>query len=90
MVEEIERLTGVKIPLPYEGEECLEVLNALVDALVKEGKLEPPHPRTQAKLFDKLCGYYIEDNIREKPAFITDHPQIMSPLAKWSAVLDTR
>jgi len=83
MVEEIERLSGVKIPLPYEGDECLAVLNKLVDKLAAEGHLDPPHPRTQAKLFDKLCGYYIEDHIREKPVFITEHPQIMSPLAKW-------
>ncbi|CAE8642266.1 unnamed protein product, partial [Polarella glacialis] len=41
-----------------------------------------PPPRSAARLLDKLCGHYIEDHI-VNPAFITEHPQIMSPLAKW-------
>merc|ERR1712013_896709 len=45
-----------------------------------EIKCDPP--LTTARLLDKLCGHYIEDNI-VNPAFITEHPQIMSPLAKW-------
>merc|ERR1719446_1526583 len=32
---------------------------------------------------DKLCGHFIEDRVTTKPVFITEHPQVMSPLAKW-------
>lgn len=50
--------------------------------MVAKLDLECPPPRTAARLLDKLCGHYIEDNI-VNPAFITEHPQVMSPLAKW-------
>jgi lysyl-tRNA synthetase, class II len=83
MVEEIERQSGLKLPLPYDGEECMVIMNEHIDMLVKGGELEPPKVRTPGKLLDKLCGYYVEDRIKNKPTFITEHPQIMSPLAKW-------
>merc|ERR1711920_871146 len=56
--------------------------------LQKEGELKPGEPlvgapRTLARLMDGFAGYYIEDQITTKPAFITEHPQIMSPLAKY-------
>lgn len=44
--------------------------------------IECPPPRTSARLLDKLCGEYIEEKCIN-PTFITEHPQIMSPLAKW-------
>merc|ERR1712107_532106 len=47
------------------------------------GKVDCPRPRTAARLLDKLCGHFIEEKIVNKPTFITEHPQIMSPLAKW-------
>ena len=31
---------------------------------------------------DKLAKYYLEDRILERPTFIIDHPEVMSPLAK--------
>lgn len=39
-------------------------------------------PRTTARLLDSLVGTYIEPE-SVNPTFICDHPQIMSPLAKW-------
>jgi lysyl-tRNA synthetase class II len=39
-------------------------------------------PRTASRLLDKLVGDFIEVDCIN-PTFITDHPQIMSPLAKW-------
>lgn len=40
-------------------------------------------PRTTARMTDKLVGDYLESQAVEFPVFITDHPQVMSPLAKW-------
>lgn len=39
-------------------------------------------PRTAARLLDKLVGDFIEVECIN-PTFITEHPQVMSPLAKW-------
>jgi lysyl-tRNA synthetase class 2 len=36
-----------------------------------------------ARLLDAFAAFYIEDQITTKPGFITEHPQIMSPLAKY-------
>eukprot|EP00919_Chromeraceae_sp_WS-2016_P072563 GHVR01171542.1.p1 GENE.GHVR01171542.1~~GHVR01171542.1.p1 ORF type:complete len:465 (+),score=96.88 GHVR01171542.1:826-2220(+) len=79
MVEEIERLSGVTIPTPYESVEAIE---CMINILNKCGE-RLPVPQTAAKLLDKLCGHYIEDHIGGRPTFITEHPQVMSPLAKW-------
>lgn len=38
--------------------------------------------QTTARLLDKLVGEYLESQLID-PGFICDHPQIMSPLAKW-------
>ena len=39
-------------------------------------------PRTTARLLDKLVGDFLEVKCLN-PTFIINHPQIMSPLAKW-------
>jgi lysyl-tRNA synthetase class 2 len=39
-------------------------------------------PLTTARLLDKLVGEFLEPTC-VNPTFICDHPQIMSPLAKW-------
>jgi lysyl-tRNA synthetase class 2 len=78
MVEEIEKKSGIKINRDFDSPEAVKVLDELVTKL----ELECPPPRSAARLLDKLCGHYIEDHI-VSPAFITEHPQIMSPLAKW-------
>jgi lysyl-tRNA synthetase class 2 len=41
-----------------------------------------PEPKTTARLLDKLCGEYIEPKC-VSPTFILNHPQMMSPLAKY-------
>jgi len=77
-VEEIEKRSGKKLRRDFESEESRKEL----DDLVKKLELVCPPPRSAARLLDKLCGHYIEDNI-VNPSFITEQPQIMSPLAKW-------
>merc|ERR1712048_558334 len=61
----------------FESEECRK----FYDDLVAKLNLDCPPPRSISRLVDKLCGHFIEDRITH-PAFITEHPQIMSPLAK--------
>merc|ERR1712181_165090 len=45
-------------------------------------QVECPPPRTAARLLDKLVGDFLEETCIH-PTFITEHPQVMSPLAKW-------
>mmetsp|Transcript_11436 Transcript_11436/g.25206 ORF Transcript_11436/g.25206 Transcript_11436/m.25206 type:complete len:556 (+) Transcript_11436:97-1764(+) len=78
MVEEIERLAEVKLDRAFETEPARKQLDDLVAKL----NLDCPPPRSSARLLDKLCGHFIEDRIVH-PTFITEHPQVMSPLAKW-------
>merc|ERR1719230_2107371 len=78
MVDEIERKTGAKLDRRFETESARKEL----DDLCKKFDLDCPEPRSAARLMDKLCGHFIEDHIIN-PTFITEHPQVMSPLAKW-------
>merc|ERR1719159_1940160 len=78
MVEEIEKKAGIKIDRDFTSETSVKQLDELVTKL----ELDCPPPRSAARLLDKLCGHYIEDHI-VNPTFITEHPQVMSPLAKW-------
>jgi tRNA synthetases class II (D, K and N) len=52
------------------------------DRLAREEKVECPAPRTTARLLDKLVGEKLESEF-VNPTFLINHPEIMSPLAKW-------
>ncbi|UYV76209.1 KARS, partial [Cordylochernes scorpioides] len=80
MLPELERLTGDKLPDPAQLN-TPEANKALSDLCIKHG-VECPAPRTTARLLDKLVGHFIEEQIIS-PAFICDHPEVMSPLSKW-------
>mmetsp|Transcript_13006 Transcript_13006/g.29526 ORF Transcript_13006/g.29526 Transcript_13006/m.29526 type:complete len:573 (+) Transcript_13006:66-1784(+) len=91
MVETIEERGKLKIPRGFDDETQAYLekqMQALEAKLQKEGELKPNEPlvgqpRTLARLLDGFAGFYIEDQITTKPGFITEHPQIMSPLAKY-------
>merc|ERR1711881_596870 len=91
MCETCEKLGNLKIPRGFDDEthQYLETeMKKLETKLQKSGELKPGEPivgapRTLARLLDGFAGYYIEDSITTKPGFITEHPQIMSPLAKY-------
>ena len=53
----------------------------LMELCEKHG-VDCPNPKTTARLLDKLCGEFVEPKC-VSPTFIIDHPQIMSPLAKY-------
>ncbi len=80
MIPYLEEQLGVKFPAAdkLHTAEATEFLRALC----KQHKVECSPPHTSARLLDKLVGEYIESE-GINPTFITGHPQMMSPLAKY-------
>jgi len=78
MVEGLEERLNCKIPRDFASKETNQFLR---DLCAKHDVLCTP-PRTTARLLDKLVGEFLEDVI-VNPCFIMDHPEIMSPLAKY-------
>jgi lysyl-tRNA synthetase, class II len=76
MIEGLEEVMGIKLP-PLDDPQVEEKLVAIL----KDRELECTPPHTTARLLDTLVGEYLESDIIH-PTFITEHPQIMSPLAK--------
>jgi len=73
---------ALKRPMPKNSELGTPEAREFFDKLCVELKVECGAPRSTARLIDKLVGAYIEVTCKD-PCFITDTPQIMSPLAKW-------
>ena len=69
---------GIDVPLPLESEEA----RLYLVAELKKRKIECSPPHTTARLLDELVAEYLESTCLN-PTFICDHPQIMSPLAKY-------
>ncbi|XP_011076461.1 lysine--tRNA ligase, cytoplasmic [Sesamum indicum] len=78
MIGELEKLANLNIPKDLSSEEANKYL---VDACLKFDIKCPP-PLTTARLLDKLVGHFLEETCIN-PTFIINHPEIMSPLAKW-------
>lgn len=80
MIEELEKVFDVKFP---SGDQLhtAETGEFLKSILIKH-KLDCPPPLTNARMLDKLVGE-LED-MCINPTFIFGHPQMMSPLAKYS------
>mmetsp|Transcript_22174 Transcript_22174/g.37537 ORF Transcript_22174/g.37537 Transcript_22174/m.37537 type:complete len:657 (-) Transcript_22174:139-2109(-) len=76
MISGLEEATGVKFPELTDPS-----ANQFFKDLCKKFDVECGAPRTTARLVDKLVGHFLEDNI-VNPTFVTDHPEMMSPLAK--------
>ncbi|XP_012350517.1 lysine--tRNA ligase isoform X1 [Apis florea] len=72
----------LKIKLPSADKLNNPETNQILSDLCTKYEIECPPPRTTARLLDKLVGEFIEETCIN-PTFILDHPQIMSPLAKW-------
>ncbi|KAJ3036595.1 lysyl-tRNA synthetase [Rhizophlyctis rosea] len=79
MIPELERLLNVKFP-SAETLGLAEGTKFLSDLCTKHN-VDCSAPRTSARLLDKLVGDFIETQCIS-PTFITEHPQMMSPLAK--------
>lgn len=78
MMKGLEEKLGVKMPEDLYSEEA----NEFFKKLCEERNVKCGLPHTTARLIDKLVGEFLEVEC-DNPTFIIDHPQIMSPLAKW-------
>merc|ERR1739838_77166 len=80
MFPDLEKALGTKLPSPDTLH--TEEARLHLDRICVEKEVDCPPPRTCARLLDKLVGDFLEETCIN-PTFITEHPQIMSPLAKW-------
>ncbi|KAJ8559823.1 hypothetical protein K7X08_003881 [Anisodus acutangulus] len=78
MIEELEKVANLNIPKDLSSDETNKYL---IDACAKF-EIKCPPPQTTARLLDKLVGHFLEETC-VNPTFIINHPEIMSPLAKW-------
>lgn len=80
MIKDLEKELGEKLPCPttYATEEARKWFD---DMCIKKN-VDCSAPRTVSRLLDKLTGDYLEIKCKN-PTFICDHPEIMSPLAKY-------
>lgn len=74
----MEQRLGLELPTDLTTEDA----RVFLDELCVKLKVDCEPPRTTARLLDKLVGEYIEIECLNS-TFIIDHPQIMSPLAKY-------
>ena len=80
MLSELQKVVGVTFP-DFEDLSSEEA-RTYFDQLCVANNIECGAPRTTARLLDKLVGDLLEVNC-VNPTFIMEHPQVMSPLAKW-------
>lgn len=80
MIQDLEKELGVKFG-PYDKLGSPETVKQLTELCEKHG-VECPPPKTAARMLDKLVGHVLEEKCIN-PTFIIDHPQLMSPLAKY-------
>jgi len=72
----LEEATGEKFPAMEAPE-----MPKFLEALCVKHNVDCRPPRTVARLVDKLVGHFLEESCIN-PTFVTDHPEMMSPLAK--------
>ncbi|TVY62801.1 Lysine--tRNA ligase cla4 [Lachnellula suecica] len=80
MMPALEEACGEKFP-PGDQLHTAET-NEFLKRILKKMKVECSPPLTNARMLDKLVGEFIEETC-VNPTFITEHPQMMSPLAKY-------
>lgn len=77
-IKGLEEALKVEFPKDLNSEETRQFLIKLC----QQHEVDCPEPKTTARLLDKLCGQFVESQCLN-PTFIIDHPEIMSPLAKY-------
>jgi lysyl-tRNA synthetase class 2 len=80
MIPALEEATGEKFPA---GDQLHTAeTGEFLKKILKKTGVECSPPLTNARMLDKLVGEFIEETC-VNPTFITGHPQMMSPLAKY-------
>ncbi|SMQ49874.1 unnamed protein product [Zymoseptoria tritici ST99CH_1A5] len=80
MMPALEEACGEKFP---PGDQLhTDETNQFLRRILKKVNVECTPPLTNARMIDKLVGEFIEEKCIN-PTFITGHPQMMSPLAKY-------
>lgn len=80
MIPALEEATGEKFPPGTELH--TQETNDFLKKVLKKMNVECSPPETNARMLDKLVGEFIEETC-VNPTFISGHPQMMSPLAKY-------
>lgn len=78
MMEGLEKELGVPLPKDLDSKEA----EIFFDQQCKKHNVDCSNPRTTIRLIDKLVGKFLQTQCLN-PTFIIEHPQIMSPLAKY-------
>lgn len=85
MTDELEKQLGVKLPdispSAIAKEEDHEKARKYLDDLCVKHEVGCTEPRTIARLVNELVDHFVESRIMN-PAFLCNHPILMSPLAK--------
>ncbi|KAJ5612496.1 hypothetical protein N7510_005690 [Penicillium lagena] len=80
MIPALEEACGEKFP---PGDQLhTDETNEFLKRMLKKMNVDCSPPLTNARMLDKLVGEFIEETC-VNPTFITGHPQMMSPLAKY-------
>jgi len=80
MIAGLEEACGEKFPA---GDQLhTDETNQFLRRMLKKMKVDCSAPLTNARMLDKLTGEFLEEQC-VNPTFITGHPQMMSPLAKY-------
>ncbi|KAK1073937.1 lysyl-tRNA synthetase [Friedmanniomyces endolithicus] len=80
MMPALEEACGEKFPA---GDQLhTDETNQFLKRMLKKTGLECTPPLTNTRMIDKMVGEFIEEKCIN-PTFITGHPQVMSPLAKY-------
>ena len=77
-MEEVEKCLKVEFPKDLESKEA----EVFFDEQCVKHNIDCSPPRSTSRLIDKLVGHYLESQCLN-PTFIIEHPQLMSPLAKY-------
>ncbi|CAG8106227.1 unnamed protein product [Penicillium salamii] len=80
MIPALEEACGEKFP-PGDQLHTAET-NEFLKRMLQKMKVECSPPQTNARMLDKLVGEFLEETCIN-PTFISGHPQMMSPLAKY-------
>ena len=78
MMEELGKCLEVPLPEDISTEDAREFF----DDLCVKHHVACSNPRLTTRLIDKLVGHFLESQCLN-PTFIMEHPQLMSPLAKY-------